>query len=426
MCTMMDIYALTNKLEKAESIFTRVEPDITKYELMIKAYGKSDNADQATRAVHAILSDARIQPGIRVFTSLLNALAECSRRDVVEEAFAVVRLLEENPRCVDLGIRPDVPFFHALLKCLSASNSSDVGSRSEAVLDDMGSRFLAGDIHTKPNAFTFTLAIKACLHAGDLGRADAIMKRMEKSDTPPNVRTYNNILQHYSQLGTPAAAERTEQILAYMKDLSTSNTSVQPDVVSYNIALAGWARSGASDSAGRMWTIYEQMMADKINPSMSSYNTMITFFARSNKKNVLAKAKYLLQEMTNSNQLDVRPDYRHFNPVLNGFLRINDAANATELLVRYIDVYTKYNNEVTKPNLCFFDEVTKAWMRAGDLAKATSFLEKIQQLHDTKLLPEGPNHETYRALLVAWTRSSHPDKNVYATKLYAKLASFAC
>jgi pentatricopeptide repeat protein len=427
---MMDIYALSGNVAKAHSIFTSTAPDAVSYGLLIKAYSRHGNMLEATKVVHQLLADPNVSPSVNIFTVLVEGWAVSTRPDAVDQAFAVLRLLREHHRCVELNIRPNNFFFTSLLKCLAASKASNAGERAEALLDEMDREAERSsgkdDYFHRPDCVTLSLAIKTCFEAGDLTRAESIMKRMETSDTPPNTRTYNSILQYYAQLGTSAAAQRTEHIISYMKELSqTTKATVEPNAISYNIVLAAWARSGDADATERMWTVYQQMQTESISPSMASYNTLVSFFAKSGGKETLARADQVLQDMVQRNHAEFRPDFRHFNPVINAFLHSNDASSATATLVRYIEGYLCDSHECSKPNRSYFSRVTKAWIQTGDLVRATVFLDKIQELHDALHLPEGPCRESYRALVAAWDTSDHPRKSEYTARLETKLSSFA-
>jgi pentatricopeptide repeat protein len=420
---MMDIYARSGKLDQAESVFnTFRSPDAVKYRVLFKAYAMSKRADRATELFHRMLQESRVAPDVGLFNSLISAWAESSQPDAVEQAFEIMRLMQENEKCLELGVRPDVKTFGALLKCLAASRRSDAGKRAENILDDMEGRSRAGDPYMKPSEVVYNLAVKACFQAGDLERAEVILKRMENSDTPPNLRTYNDILQHYSQIGTPASAERTDQILTYMKDLAKSTASLMPDEISYNIVLAAWARSHDPDAANRMWKIYERSVLDQIKLDTVGYSTLIACLAKSRKLEHIQRADLLLQSMEKSNRLDLQPDMRHFTPVIKGFVDVGDPESATRILMRIAEAYMEGKNNGAKPMPTHFHLVTKAWINGGDLEKATLVLEEMQYLRDTNCLPEGPDLRTYQALQAAWRESTHPNKEVHTLKIRAKIA----
>ena len=136
-----------------------------------KSLGNSDRAYQTTELLHSMLQDSRVEPIVKIFTSLIDALAKSLQPDAVEQAFVVLRLMEQDVKC----LKPDVITFRTLLKCLAASKGSDTERRAEAVLEDMERRHCAGDTDMKPYVIAYTLAIKACFRAGDLARADAVI-----------------------------------------------------------------------------------------------------------------------------------------------------------------------------------------------------------------------------------------------------------
>ena len=366
-----------------------------------------------------MLSVSEFEPTIKTFGTLMNAWAESSRPDAVDQAFAVLRLMNEDPKCIHLGLRPNTVIFSSLLKCLSNSNGSDAGKKAVEILDEMECRYKAGDDNVKPNEIAFTLAIRTCLEVGDTERAEALMGRMEKSDAPPDVRTYIEIMHHWSKVGTPKAAEQAEQLLTRMKQLArTMNPALKPNAYAYNIAMNAWARSSDSDTCGRMWRLYQQMEEDNVEPDFVTFTTLITFFAKLKEEELLERADSLLLCMEKSKRPDCLPDFRHFVPVIRGWLSIdgNGVENATQVLMRFID------SPRAKPSPEVIDMVMQGWIKAGDVDRATSLVDKMQELDDANLVPEGPNSTTYNSLLRAWQKiSTHPMKSGNVKKIKERL-----
>jgi pentatricopeptide repeat protein len=281
---LMDIYARSGQDDKVESLLQNAtRPDTGIYGILIIAYCNSGRADRATEALHRMLHDSRVAPTVELFNTLIEALVESSRPDAVEQAFEFMRLMQKNERSLIIGVRPDVRTYNTLLECLAVPRNIDAGKRAVDVLDDMEGRYHAGDILVKPSQISYNLAVKACCQAQDLERADTVLKRMKKPDITLTIQAYNDILHYYSLIGTSAAAERTEQILAYMKDLAKSTPFFKPNETSYNIVLAAWTRSGDPDAANRMWTIYEQMLTDQIDLDIVGYNTLKKFLKKTRK-----------------------------------------------------------------------------------------------------------------------------------------------
>jgi pentatricopeptide repeat protein len=274
----------------------------------------------------------------------------------------------------------------------------------------------------KPNVIVYSLAIKLCLQAEDTESAQTLMDRMEKSGTPPNVRTYSAILNHWSKAGTPEAAERAEQILMHMKQLAkTKNPGLKPGVFSFNIAMNAWAKSGHSESGQRMWRLYEEMKAEKIEPDFVTYTTLITFFSKSKERKMIQQADFLLQCVEKSKRPDLQPDYRHYVPVIKGWLSIGDVHNATGVLQRSVNKYLDTKGTEVAPNAIIIDVVMQGWIKAGNLQQATALVENMQDLRDNKKLPEGPDLRSYTVLLEAWKKSKHPESATHFQKIESEI-----
>ena len=165
-----------------------------------------------------------------------------------------------------------------------------------------------------------------------------------------------------------------------------------------------------------MWRLYGQMKAENVPPNAVTYTTLITFFGESKERQMLQSADFLLRCMEESACPELKPDYRHFVPVIKGWVRIGDPNEASKVLARFIEA------KGTKPSPEIIDLVMQGWLRAGDLDQATVLLAHMQELKDENILPEGPTSLTYRCLLVAWERSSHPEKAIVMEKIEERLA----
>ena len=96
--TMMDIYGRCGKLDQAEALYDTINVhDVVKYGLLMKAYARSNRADQATEVIRKLLQDSHVEPSAIIFTSLIDAWAESSQSDAVEQAFSFLQLMEQDP-----------------------------------------------------------------------------------------------------------------------------------------------------------------------------------------------------------------------------------------------------------------------------------------------------------------------------------------
>lgn len=417
---MMDIYARARLCDKAEAIIDQLQHDPKSFPVLFKAYGKYNLAERASTVLKCSLQKPHAKPDISAFNSLIDAWAQSTRPDALQQAFAVLRLIEEEPKCRELGIQPDKVTFGALLKgvLLKSHDIDDAGIMAEAVLDEMDRLYLAGNETAKPDSIAFTLVMKSCLQAGDMDRAESVMGRMEKSDALPTLRTCHEILRCWSQIGIPEAAERAEQFLARMKLFAiTRGSDLKPDTIAYSIVLDAWANLGDSKTAERMWSIYEQMKSDAVSLDVSCYTRLILVCAESAERDNLARAEVLLESMESEADASIRPDYRHYDSVIKGWLAVNDVEKATRILIRKVEAYVKGENLKAKNSPELIDMAIQGWLRIGDVTRATSLAATMQDLCDSKLLPEGPGVDAYRDLLRAWTESDHSEKQANIMQL---------
>ena len=150
----------------------------------------------------------------------------------------------------------------------------------------------------KPNVVVYTLVIKACCQAKDIKRAEKVLERMEKSDTPPDTRTYSEFLEHWSKIGTAAAAERAERLLAHMK--WAKNPRIKPNAFCYRSVMTAVALGGKRHVYERIWNLYEEMQLENVYPDAAVFNTMINHFSLSPEPKYLKKAESLIEAMENT------------------------------------------------------------------------------------------------------------------------------
>ena len=211
---MMDIYACAGKHDQVETLSKRVQLNVVQLNILIKSLGKAGKPDRATAILKSALVESRVKPNIINFNTLIDAWAESSRPDAVAQAFEVLRLLNEDPKCMKnrpktehghLQLITEVPFKVKQQRCWQES-SRNLGCNGAPLPS-------GGQPCETRRDFLYTLAIKTCLRAGDAERAEALMGRMEQSETPPNIRTYNDILNHWSQVGTPQQQNEPNRFL---------------------------------------------------------------------------------------------------------------------------------------------------------------------------------------------------------------------
>ena len=415
--TIMDVYSRAGKCFEIKGS-QLAENNVPSSDL-IMGLGKRGNLANAMRIFNLVLAENHLKPTVQMFNELIHAWGKSPDPDAMDQAFEVYQRMSEHPKCTELLLKPDATTFRSLLYGLSKSKSTKHGGQKAVeLLDEIERRYQAGDTSVKPDVVTYTLAIKACLQVDDVERAEAVLKRMEKSDTPPDVRTYSEILRYWSHIGTLEAAEQAETILMQLKQMAETEdpASIKPNCFTYNITIYAWSRTGYADANERMWRLYEQMEQDGIEPDTVTFNTLVTYLAKSERRLDLERADSLLLTMGEFKRGHIFLDHRHYLPVIKGWITLGDIESAANVLLRTAKNYNKEQDVGLDLN-SIVDLVVQAWISLDNLERATWLLAEIQKLKDRNCIPRAPRQQAYKQLLRKWKSSQHPEKENYIRTL---------
>jgi pentatricopeptide repeat protein len=176
----MDVYAREGNVELAQAMFAKIEsPNVLQYCLLIKAYGGHGQPEFGEQILRTMLKeDSGVDPNIECFNILLNAWASnATIPDAPNRALAVIRFMDHDLKCIQLGLQPDVVSFNTVLKCLAAASATteptltstsdplsagnsyssinDVGQFTEDILNEMADRFKHGNRSVLPDVITY-------------------------------------------------------------------------------------------------------------------------------------------------------------------------------------------------------------------------------------------------------------------------------
>jgi len=102
---------------------------------------------------------------------------------------------------------------------------------------------------------------------------------------------------------------------------------------------------------------------------------------------------------------------------------LKDAESATRLLIRRVESCLRGQRHVAHRLHKTIDSVLKLWQDDGNLSQATVLLRKMQELHESNLLPQGPDKRSFYPLLKLWRKSKvpHRDKEDHIEYLESKI-----
>jgi pentatricopeptide repeat protein len=455
----MDLYAREGNVAIAQSMFEHLEsPNVLQYCLLIKAYGVHGQPDRAEFFIRQMLLEgSKVNPNLATFNTLLNAWAiNPSIPDAPNRALAVIRFMDHDLKCIQVGLQPDVVSFNTVLKCLATTTSasnlaacagaasstaidysspSEVGKFAEDILNEMVERFRNGNRTVLPDVISYNSCIQACANVGDASRAEVLLTRMKKFGVSPNLRTYNNIFLLYAQLGTVSAAQKAEQLLLELKKMSKTNPSLTPDVYSYNLIFKAMCNSGDPQMYEQILPTYQAMrQVDGIQPDLVMYTFLIAQLSKLGSKEHLEHATALLEDMeqNHANDFRLRPDQRHYMAVVDSWMN-RDIRTASTFFLRFVHNFTRGYTGNDPPTQEGMHRIVQGWIKTGNLKEAANFIEKLESFSTKpvkkvyKSLPDGPGLECYRDLLAAWVASTSEDagysqlRNQNVMKLRSKL-----
>ena len=461
---MMDIYANAKRLDQVLALFQNhflEHPDITQYSILMKAYGNCNLAKVSEQILVTVLNENRNVDFRNVdvlFHTLINAWSISSAPDAMYRAINVVKIMKDHPKCKQYNIQPNANTYTTLMRCLHTLATSrthqftdklEVGRFAEEIIAEMEDLCVFNDVNSKdsaqPNIITYTTAIKVCLYVQDYARAEAILLLLENSDVL-NVPTkfYSELIHLCTQPGTSASAIQGEKFLSHMMHLSKTlrKPSLEPNERLYIRIIDTWIKSNDINSYNRVWCIYEKYLHNNQYFELSdrTYDLLIPYFATGKDGKYLDKADKMLQRMEedyrqinrkrfskgrdveddSNDNADViaqpkRPNYRHYVPLIQGYLNIRDVENATKVLVQQVDMCVDEVDPMLKRALSpirpIYLGIIKGWIECGQLEKASSIIETIQELYDEGKICDGPCIHAYNAMLQAYV--NHPQSPQY-------------
>jgi hypothetical protein len=463
----MDIYANAGRLDKVQEIFQLYnQEDVVAYSILMKAYGNCNLANVSEQVLLALLNknhDIDLQNVEVLFHAMINAWSISSAPDAVHRVLNVMKMMKEHPTCIQNNVRPNEITYSTLLKCLCTIASSrmnnnidksEISRYTEEIISGM-EREIAHNLLDYGSIdlahaylISFTTAIKVCFYVRDYARAEAILFRLENSDVVRiPTKFYGDLIHQCTLPGTSASAMQGEKLLLHMRNLSKKlrKPSLSPNEQLYIKVINTWIKSNDIDSYNRAWNIYEKLLSNSKQFELSdlTYDLLIPYFATASTGNYVGKADQILQRMqedfrhpkwnrqvqgqteeskeanTDEMRLPKQPNYRHYVPVIQGYLSGNDVENATKVLLQQVTMCVDETNPIKKravsPIRPIYLGIANGWIELGQLEKASSVIDAIQELYDEGKICDGPCKQTYIALLQAYVyhpQSPHRHEHV--------------
>lgn len=268
-----------------------------------------------------------------------------------------------------------------------------------------------------PNRVTFNVVMSAYVKQGDLPRAWDLLERMRVTPgVQPQTNDYNMLLVAYAQLGQP---RKVEDIMKRMVDQcrdDDSNASA-PDLVSYNMLLDAWAKSGevgAGERAQEILTMLQQRCLageSSFQPDVRTFSHVANAVIRSGgaSQNVAAAQNILEQ----AEAMGITPDVYLHSTLLDAYassLEPGAAVKAEERL--------NAMEQQGMANSVAYNTVIKAWKQSPDEGAAKRAEALLRRMEDLKMA----DTISYTTVIAAYGIKGDKSSAIRAEELYERMA----
>lgn len=382
------------------------EPDVLTYNVMIKLCARTDRKDLLVFVLERI-----IEKGIPVCMTTVQSLVaayvgfgDLETAEKVVQAMRtgrtdICRILRDSnmdnrstnenevfeallpnslgprnrePRDLPKVFAPNTRMYTTLMKgYMKAGRIADTVRMLEAMRHQE-------DTASHPDHVTYTTVVSAFVNAGSMDRARQVLAEMTRIGVPANRITYNILLKGYcQQLQINKAKELMQEMI--------NNSTIEPDVVSYNTLIDGCILF--DDSAGAL-AYFNEMRARGIAPTKISYTTLMKAFASSSQPKLANKVFY---EMLKDPRITV--DMVAWNMLVEGYSRVGNVEEAKNVVQRMkekgfypnVATYGSLANGIAlarKPGeaLLLWNEIKErcGMQREGDVSNSSSTLPPLK------------------------------------------------
>jgi len=230
-----------------------VNVDIGVYNCAIDSYRKRGMWREALQVYEASITNG-VKPSINTYTQILLACANDSEYDIAMKFLNHIQQEKNVP--------PSVDIFNAVIEvCTHTSRYTE----ALQLLNGLKSCGLS------PNRMTYSRVLNALGQSGEVYEAINLLEQMKSDSLNPSISDYNRVLGACAKAGD---VNKAEMILSEVH----GDSSVQPDVVTYNSVLTAMLRCEDKESASldAMLDILDEMKLDALTkPDVVTYSILM-------------------------------------------------------------------------------------------------------------------------------------------------------
>ena len=388
-----------------------------------------------------------LKPTESAYSNWLLCIVNCGSRTIKGAAINAARechdaLKEISKRSEKDNFWPGVTLYNILMNAYSKAGDAEA---AEAVLHDLIEK-AKYNTYCVPDVVSFTTVINAWAqiphNQAAPDRAERLFHLQQDFATRsglesllPTATTVTAVLQCWVKSNHPLAPSRADAILKQMHDMVKAGYSkLQPNVITYNICMNIWGRSGHFDASNKVEELFQILVeqyrvsnyAMRFRPDIATYIARISVWERNRTLTARAIAEKVestfnelispIDPMTakgaigNADKLKKpRPNQAIYNMVIRAFSNCGDAVAATKYLEAMIADYLDNKNHKAIPNRYVFHYVISAWSRKLSYSGAETAEWWLNRMHHLStshpaMKDVAPNAVSYNTCLGAWAR----------------------
>lgn len=409
--------------EPNDATFAPPEPNTQSFNIVINAWAKSAEPDSGRHAegivarmeqwfleckensvYHGAVGNARTMSGV------IDAWAQSGVHGAEERVLSILMYTIERqraslrakrdgvPHSEGSVVKPNVIMFNSVIHAWVNSNRGQEGAeQAEGILRMM----------------------EKLAESNELGEVDE--NNSDDVGLKPNTRTLSLVIDAWAQSEntdkTGEAAQHAQDILDMMEKLYREGQDVKPSYVSFTSCIAAWSRSVRHPDAAeraealldRLLNLYEETGDKDFNPTTSTFNAVISAFAKSERVDSIERAKAIFERLKDF----CKPDVYSYNSVINAYAKKGEGL-AAKMLLQEMEDACDSGNSTACPDLATYNTVIHALSkssRLGSAEEAEELLSKIKTLTNQGRTDLKPTPATYTSVITAWARARQPENS---------------
>eukprot|EP00977_Amphora_coffeiformis_P001945 scaffold370_cov176-Amphora_coffeaeformis.AAC.22 len=394
------------------------DPDTYCYNVAIKAWTRSKRGREAAEHAERVLEEMDAEPDIFTYATVISAWAHSGMKaHAVSRAEELLRTVENHP-----VLEPNTIILNAVMSAwVKAKNPASV-NRTLEILQQMEECEQADLISY--NTHMHALAIHGDV-PGNAQRAERMLERLEEQRDPdlqPNLFSYNCALASCSKSTESDAAVRAIGIFQRL----LQRGDIKPDSFAFNQLLLALSRSSMPDAdvMTRKWLLYMEQCYEKgilprARPDSVSYMAVISAYSRSGRRGAAGDAEKIFQELHRNYQngrKELKPNKYIYNAMIDCWAKSKEGtfgARKAEALLQEMQKQYEAGDVTMQPDLISYNGVLNAWALSNTRCcarQAEIYLARMWQLHQQGNEKVKPDDKSYNTVINAISKSKHARK----------------